>query len=225
MNIPKNDATPSLLDNLQGEVGQESAPLMRFIVRYAHVIAGVVVGLLLILSGLAVWNWHHQRREDEATQELLRIQGEMRGEAKEQALLRLVENAPQSTRLFIYLTLGQNAQEDGNPVLAADAYARAAQLDGDGALGLAAALNSAGSLLMQAEFAQALTLLQSLGAKLPAAEQSLEYQQLLAEAASKSGHNELARSIYEKLAEEVNTPEKAYFQSRAAALAEKMPQK
>ena len=134
----------------------ENAPLLQFITKYAGVIAGIVLALLLILGGMAIWNWHKSGKEDEARAELARINMQLKGEAKDQALLNLAQKAPDSTKLFIYLSLGQSAQENGNPVLAADAYARAAKLDNDGPLGLTAALGSVGSLMMQAEYQQAL---------------------------------------------------------------------
>lgn len=211
-----------LLDGIQGEVSAESAPLLNFITRNASLIAGVVLLLLLVLGGMAVWNWYHKGKQEEARRELARINAELKSSERDAALSKLAENAPDSVKLFIYMSLGQSAQENGNPVLAADAYAKAAQLDGDGALGLTAALGSVGSLLMQAEYNQALALLQELEARLPEASRSVELRQMLAEAAAKAGKTELALKTYESLAREVKTPEGAYFKSRAAALAKEL---
>lgn len=219
----KNDAPKQgLLDGIQGEVGAESAPLLNFITRHASLIAGVVLLLLLILGGMAIWNWYHKGKQEEARRELARINAELKSSDRDAALAKLAENAPDSVKLFIYMSLGQSAQENGNPILAADAYAKAAQLDGDGALGLTAALGSVGSLLMQAEYTQALALLQELEARLPESSRSVELRQMLAEAASKAGKKDLALKTYESLAKEVKTPEAAYFKSRAEALAEEM---
>lgn len=212
------DKSASLLDGIQSEVSTENAPLLNFITKNASYIAGGVLTLLLILGGIAVWNWYHGGKQAEARQELARINSQLKGADRDKALAKLAENAPESTRLFIYMSLGQSAQENGDPVLAADAYAKAASLDGDGALGLTAALGSVGSLLMQAEYLQALTLLEELDRKLPDASKSMEFKQMLAEAAFRSGKIELAYKTYENLAATVKTPESRYFKSRAEAL-------
>lgn len=218
MNQQKNQDTGGLLGGIQDEVSPESAPLLQFITRYAGAIASIVLLLLLGLGGVAVWNWYHGTKQKEARQELARINAQLKGQDRDSALAKLAENAPESTRLFIYLSLGKSAQENGNPVLAAEAYAKAASLDGDGPLGLTAALGSAASLLMQAEYNQALVLLQELEKKLPEAGKSTEVQQMLAEAAARAGKIALAAETYRKLGQEVRTPEGAYFRSRAEAL-------
>lgn len=222
MNPQKNQDEGTTLGgigrDIQAEVSAESAPLLQFITRHAGLIASVVLALLLVLGGMAIWNWHQTGRQDEARQELARINAQLRGADRDAALDKLAANAPDSVKLFIYMSLGQSAQENGNPVLAADAYARAAKLDGDGALGLTAALGSVGSLLMQNENVQALALLQELEAKLPESRRSVQLRQMLAEAASRAGKTELAYKTYLGLAQEVKTPEGAYFRSRADAL-------
>lgn len=212
------DKSGGLLDGIQSEVSSENAPLLNFITRHASTIAGAVLTLLLILGGIAIWNWYHGGKQAEARQELARINAQLKGADRNKALAKLAENAPESTRLFIYMSLGQSAQENGDPVLAADAYAKAASLDGDGALGLTAALGSVGSLLMQAEYLQALALLEELDRKLPDASKSMEFKQMLAEAAFKAGKTELALKTYENLAATVKTPEARYFKSRAEAI-------
>lgn len=220
MNPQKNqDASSSpFLKDIQAEVSAESAPLLQFITRYASAIASVVLLLLLVLGGMAIWNWYHGGKQEEARNELARINAQLKGKDRDAALAKLAENAPDGTKLFIYLSLGQSAQENGNPILAADAYAKAAQLDGDGALGLTAALGSVGSLLMQNENVQALALLQELEAKLPESARSVQLRQMLAEAAARAGKTGLAYKTYLGLAEEVKTPQGAYFRSRANAL-------
>ena len=221
MNQQKNQekGAAGLLDNIQGEVSPENAPLLNFITKYASAIASLVLALLLCLGGWAVWNWYHGGKQKEAREELARINAEMKGADRDKALAELAKNAPDSTKLFIYMSLGQSAQENGNPVLAADAYAKAASLDGDGALGLTAALGSVGSLLMQAEYNQALALLQELEKKLPESANSVQLQQMLAETAYRAGKLELARQTYARLGQELTTPEAAYFRNRAEAIA------
>lgn len=213
------------MKGIENEVSAENAPLLRFITKYASLIGGLVLALLLILGGMAVWNWYHTGKQEEARAELARINMQMKGADKDNALNKLAANAPDNVKLFIYLSLGKSAQENGNPILSAEAYAKAAKLDGDGALGLTAALGSAGSLLMQAEYNQALALLRELEVKLPEAAKSPQLNQMLAEAAYRAGQLELAQKTYQRLAETITTPEGAYFRSRAEALAEELAKK
>lgn len=209
----------TLLDGIHSEVSVENQPLLNFITKYASVIAGCVLVLLLVLGGLAVWNWYHHGKQQEAREELARINMQLKGKDRETALSKLAANAPDNVKLFIYLSLGQSAQENGNPILAADAYAKAAEIDGDGPLGLTAALGSVTSLLMQGEFQQGLALLQELEAKLPPARHSVQFKQLLAEAAYGASKLELAEKIYTELGQQVNTPQASYFRERAEQIA------
>lgn len=219
MNQQKNQDGPSFLEGLQNEVSAENAPLLQFITKYAGAIAGIVLILLLILGGMGVWKWYHGGKQKETREELAKINREFKGADRDKALAALAEKAPESARLFIYLTLAQSAQENGDPVLAADAYARAASLGGDSALGIAGALGSAGSLLIQAKYPQALALLIELQSRLPEVAQSVEFRQMLAEAAARAGDLELAIKTYTMLADEIKTPEGGYFRARATALA------
>ena len=74
-------ASNPLLQDLQAEVSAENAPLLQFITKYAGVIAGIVLALLLILGGMAIWNWNKSGKEDEARAELARINMQLKGEA------------------------------------------------------------------------------------------------------------------------------------------------
>lgn len=212
----------SLLQDIQGEVGAESAPLLQFITSHASKIAGLVLALLLILGGMGIWKWYHGGKQKEAREELARIESQLKGKERDTALNALVQKAPDSIKLFVYLSLAKSAQENGDPVLSADAYAKAAALEGDSALAITAALGSAGSMLAQGEYLQGLALLQELETKTPDAATSLPFQQMLAEAAYHAGNLELARKTYAKLAGEEKTPEASYFRSRAAAIADEM---
>lgn len=211
-------AANSLLRDIQGEVSAESAPLLQFITTHASKFASVVLALLLVLGGTAVWKWYHGGKQREAREELARIESQLKDRQRDDALNALAEKAPDSAKLFILLSLAKSAQENGNPILAADAYARAAKLDKDGALGLTAALGSAGSLLAQQEYIEALALLQELEKRLPDAASSKTFQQLLAEAAARAGQLDLARKTYLQLAGEDQSSNGSYYRSRAAAL-------
>lgn len=219
MNEQKNQDVPmpQLMQDLQGEVSAESAPLLQFIVRYAGLIATVVLVLLLALGGMGIWKWHKGKNLEESRAELLRISRDLSGAERDAALESLAARAPAEARAYILMTLGQSAQASGNHQLAAHAFGRAAEIDRDGALGLGAAINQAGALLMQNEPAKALTALQALEVRKPDLAQSPAFRQLLAEAAARAGQKGVAASAYRALGQAPG-PDGAYFRARAAEL-------
>lgn len=145
---------------------------------------GVVILFLLVLGGTAIWKWHSGSTSAEARQELARITLLNQGQERIKALTTLAEKAPGPVRLTAYLTLGQSAVESGDFAAAAQAYAKAAQEDADGALGMAAVVGEAGALLKAGKNAEALTLLQNLETRLPVEARSPQIRLMLAEAAA-----------------------------------------
>lgn len=219
MNQQKNQepAMPQLMQDLQGEISDESAPLLQFIVRYAGLIATLALMLLLSLGGMGIWKWHKGKTLEEARADLLRICRDLSGAERDAALESLAARAPTEAKAYILMTLGKSAQASGNHQLAAHAFGRASEIDQNGALGLGAAINQAGALLMQNEPAKALTALQALEARKPELAQSPAFRQLLAETAGRAGQKALAASMYRGLAQG-DGPDSAYFLSRANAL-------
>lgn len=223
MNQRKNqgNAPQGLLEGIQGEVSAESAPLLQFITKYAGAIAGVVLLLLLILGGMAVWNWYHNSQRNEALAKLALIEAQPAGADKERALEELAKSAPGSAKLYAYLSLAQSAQANGNNALAASAYAEAGSLDPDGAIGGTAKLGEAASLLRQNEYAKALAILQEYAQKKPELAQSAHLRQMIAETALLAGNKELALKTYRALAADLPDEDGAYFESRANELEKK----
>lgn len=220
MNPQKNqgEETSPLFRDLQAEVSSESAPLLQFMLRHAGIIAGVVILFLLVLAGTGIWRWYSGGKNEDARQELARVSMTMQGQERLKALAALADKAPSDVRLSVLLAWAQSALESGDAAVAAEVYAKAAKLDADGALGLAAALGEAGSLLKAGKNAEALTLLQGLEARLPGENRSVQLRQMLAEAAARAGQKDLATKTYQALAQEVNGLDGEYFRVRAEAL-------
>lgn len=220
MNPQKNqgEETSPLFRDLQAEVSSESAPLLQFMLRHAGIIAGVVILFLLVLAGTGIWRWYSGGKNEDARQELARVSMTMQGQERLKALAALADKAPSDVRLSVLLAWAQSALESGDATVAAEVYAKAAKLDADGALGLAAALGEAGSLLKAGKNAEALTLLQGLEARLPGENRSVQLRQMLAEAAARAGQKDLAAKTYQALAQEVNGLDGEYFRVRAEAL-------
>lgn len=220
MNPQKNqgEETSPLFRDLQAEVSSESVPLLQFMLRHAGIIAGVVILFLLVLAGTGIWRWYSGGKNEDARQELARVSMTMQGQERLKALAALADKAPSDVRLSVLLAWAQSALESGDAAVAAEVYAKAAKLDADGALGLAAALGEAGSLLKAGKNAEALTLLQGLEARLPGENRSVQLRQMLAEAAARAGQKDLAAKTYQALAQEVNGLDGEYFRVRAEAL-------
>ena len=220
MNPQKNqgEETSPLFRDLQAEVSSESAPRLQFMLRHAGIIAGVVILFLLVLAGTGIWRWYSGGKNEDARQELARVSMTMQGQERLKALAALADKAPSDVRLSVLLAWAQSALESGDAAVAAEVYAKAAKLDADGALGLAAALGEAGSLLKAGKNAEALTLLQGLEARLPGENRSVQLRQMLAEAAARAGQKDLAAKTYQALAQEVNGLDGEYFRVRAEAL-------
>ena len=220
MNPQKNqgEETSPLFRDLQAEVSSESAPLLQFMLRHAGIIAGVVILFLLVLAGTGIWRWYSGGKNEDARQELARVSMTMQGQERLKALAALADKAPSDVRLSVLLAWAQSALESGDAAVAAEIYAKAAKLDADGALGMAAALGEAGSLLKAGKNAEALTLLQGLEARLPGENRSVQLRQMLAEAAARAGQKDLAAKTYQALAQEVSGLDGDYFRVRAEAL-------
>lgn len=217
MNDPKN-LGGAFLENIQGEVSAENAPLLQFITKYAGAIAGAVILLMLVLAGMAFWNWRENTKMEETKAELSRITLNMKGAEKNQALASLAEKAPDAMKLYVYMTLGKSAAESGDFKLASETYSKVSQMDKDGALGLAASIAAAESLLYLGENDRGLAILQDLQGKLPQTGQSAQLKQMLAEAAIQAGKIDLAINVYKNLADQAQGADGSYYRKRAAAL-------
>ncbi|MDR2745217.1 MAG: hypothetical protein LBB66_08535 [Desulfovibrio sp.] len=221
MNPQKNQVAdaPSLLDEIQTETSTESAPLLRFILRHAGLIAGLVVCLLLLIAGTGIWQWRSNTKNAEVADELARISMTSQGESRVAALAALALSAPEKAKLAVYMALGQSAVESGDYAAAAAAYADAARRDSEGAFGTAAMIAQACALLRNGKSADAVSLLQEAEKRLPEQARTPQLRQMLAEAALSAGQKDFAAGIYENLANAAPGREGDYFRARAAALA------
>lgn len=209
--------SPTLLNDLKAEVSAESAPLLQFIVRNSGLIVGVVVVLLVALVGTAVWRWHQGGLQAEAQTELARIGITMKGGDRLKALDDLAAKASENMRYSIYLMQAEFAMQDQDYSRAEQAYATAAKLDADGAMGLMAALGQAGALIKLDRPADAVTLLQGLESR-ATEDGRATLRMLLGEAAEAAGKTDVAVAAYEALAASQPGLDGEFYRSRAEAL-------
>lgn len=209
--------SPTLLNDLRSEVSAESAPLLQFILRHSGLIVGMVVILLVALVGTGVWRWYQGDLQAETQTELARIGITMKGADRLKALDDLAARAPEHMRYGIYLMQAEFAMQDQDLARAEQAYATAARLDADGAMGLMAALGQAGALMKQDRPAEAVTLLQGLESR-ATEDGRATLRMLLGEAAEAAGNTAVAAAAYEALAASQPGLDGEFYRSRAEAL-------
>ena len=216
--LPPQGAESDILRDLQGEVSEESQPLLEFITRHGSLIATTVVLFLVVIGLSGLWNWYTAKQHKEALAELARTEMRLQGAERVKALRELAQKVPSDATLAVWLAVGQASLEAKDFNGAAEAFATAAKSDAEGALGLAASLGQATSLLKADKAAEAVTLLQAIAAQNSELGQSPALRQLLAQAAAKAGNNDLAAKTYQALAKESQGLDSAYFAARAEAL-------
>lgn len=218
--MPKNEQNSAenqtLLNEIGSEVSQESAPLLQFITQNGGKIAAVVLLFLLITGLSAGWQWYQKKGNESYLEEMANLEGSLTGKDRNNAMNELVKRAPSALTTLANLTLGDICTKSGDNGLAAEAYAKAAQTDADGATGLMAALGQAQSLLRLEKYAEALSLLESLEPRFSSV--PLVLRQLKAEAALRDGKTELASQIFAEMAKEASGDDAAYLISRSEAL-------
>lgn len=209
-----NQQQAGFLSDLQSEISAESAPLLQFFIKNAGWIAGSVILLLIILCGMAVWNWHQTSKLDAAKNELASINLKMQGAEKQKALETLVANVPDSLKIYIYMELGQTARENGNTELAIQSYTKAAELGESSSMGFAAQLGKVALLMEKGDYADALATMRKISNASPGMAQSPQFLQILAEVALKAKDNVLARQTYETLAAQSSERQAEYYREK-----------
>lgn len=217
---PGSTPSPTLLTDLRAEVGAESAPLLRFILKHAGLIACGVGLLVLVLVGAGIWSWRNESAREEAQAELARLSLTLKGEERTRALGELAGRAPADVRFAVLAAQAQSAAESQDWTLAARLYGEAARLDSEGSLGQAALLAQCSALMNAGtpeSASEALAVLQALTGRVEAARQGALLR-MQAEAALAAGRTEVAAAAFDKLAEGGDKDDQAYYRYRAAQL-------
>ena len=158
-----------------------------------------------------MWRWHQGGLQAEAQTELARIGITMKGGDRLKALDDLAAKAPENMRYSIYLMQAEFAMQDQDYSRAEKAYATAAKLDADGAMGLM------GALIKLDRPADAVTLLQGLESR-ATEDGRATLRMLLGEAAEAAGKTDVAVAAYEALAASQPGLDGEFYRSRAEAL-------
>lgn len=216
---PEDSGKTQILGELQAEINPEAAPLWNFVTGHARGIALGVVALIVAILGVAGWQWRQENSEQKARAELGRIVVMQNPTARLEALEAFSGRAPKILRLQMALETAIAAVQVQNWEKAAAAYAVVAENDKKGPMGFAARLNRADLLLRQGDAMAALLEWESLADEAPQElRQPLAMQ--IALAAEEAGEKQRAVAAYESIVGTLPpaSPDRAYFQSRIAAL-------
>jgi hypothetical protein len=190
--------TPGILGELQSEVSVEAAPLLQFIARHAAAIM-VLLGLsVAVVVGVGAWQWYASKRDEEARADFARLLLQQQGAARVSALESFAATAPDSVRLAALMELGLAALAEKDAAKAAAAFARVAALDKGQALGVAAVLSEAQTLMQAGKAAESLEILEALENTVPEY-MRIQVRGLIALNARQAGKTDRAVKAYEDL--------------------------
>lgn len=210
---------PAIPEPLQGEVAGEAAPLLRFVLDNARLIAvGLGVAVLAVGAG-AGYRWWAGEQKRQAQTELGMISASKTGADRVQALEAFLQKAPSSVERAVLFDIAAAAMEQKEYDRAAAAWARLAAADG--ATGVVARIGQAQALSQAGKNAEALDVLEALEGSVSEVSRNAVRGQL-AVAAERAGKLDRAVAAYEALAASDTAGNKEYFRSRAEALKARM---
>ncbi|MBG0775637.1 MAG: tetratricopeptide repeat protein [Desulfovibrionaceae bacterium] len=151
-----------------GQVNDDLSPLLKTLKRNLRPILFGVGVVVLVMGAYAGWDIWSANRHASASTELGKILVTTDGAERVKALEGLLSSAPDALRTPILLEIARAAQEQGDNVRAAKAWADVAAL-GEPALVPLAALGQAEALQGQGKSAEALTVVEAAAANAPEA--------------------------------------------------------
>ena len=159
---------PNLIDSIQSEVSKEASPLLEFLIRNSKKIALGVALVVIVAVAYGSYTLYADGVVEDAREELGRIVVRPDSPEKIQNLLSFAESAPGELKIAALMAAASAATAGEDHELAADAWARVAELSGE-PMYFSAKMGEAGALSRQGKDQEALDLLLSLQPKVPAA--------------------------------------------------------
>lgn len=215
-----HQAGAPVLGDIQAEVSPEAAPLWNFVLTHARTLALAVAALIVVIIGVAAWQWYAESSAESARQDLGRIAATADPAARIQALEAFAADAPAAVYLAAQMELAAAAVEAQDWDKAAAAYAAVAERDKDTPLAFTASLNRADVLLRQGKAADALAQLERLLPQAPADLKAALNEQI-GEAAEAAGQPRKAVEAYKAALSSLPPDamaESAYYQDRISRL-------
>ena len=150
-----------LVESLQSEVAKEASPLLEFLIRNARKIFLALLGIILVIVALGIWNYYSSSKLNDARDELGMIIVQPKGQAKTAALEAFVAKAPDELKPGALLALALSADSDGNYDKAASAWSQFSALS-EGKITFIAKYGEASALARGGKTSEALKLFESM---------------------------------------------------------------
>jgi predicted negative regulator of RcsB-dependent stress response len=205
-----------LLKVMQQEISPEATPLWQYINDNAPKIAAIVITLIVLIGGYTFYSGYREGKVEDAKSQLALIISK-KDTAQVLADLEQFKNSVESeVRLAVELEIARFASEQGDFAKAEDAYRYVMQKEKYSALGITAAMNTAGISAHQGNYAEAVKIYEDIVSHCPKDVQSLVYFQL-GEMAEQSGDTDKAIKAYQdgiNLFEDRNATDVVFYQAR-----------
>ena len=211
---------PQFTKEMQAEISPEAAPLWNFVSNHAPKIAAGVVSLVVIILGIAGWQWYVEKGLHEAQGQLGRVISIQDAARRAAALEEFIGQAPSKLVNSATLELATTAMELENYAKAAASYEKVANAEGDNPLGFSARMGQAQALMHEGKFLDARAVFESLVLSAPANVKAALHQQS-AEGAEAAGDKAGAIASLEKAISALSPTDQegaAFFRARIAQL-------
>lgn len=217
-----------LLQNMRSEVSPEATPLLQFLTDNVKTIASVIVGLVLIVAAVVLYQWKEAENKAEAQSKIAAVILSTEGAGRIKALEALVPEVPAELVPSIYLEIAYTAEQAQDDAKAAETWAKLYASTSDQPLKIAAAVGRANALLAMNKNPEAIVVLEEVLA-LPeyadhkaASGMVAQAQMSLAIAAARVGDLQKSKAAYEALLPEATGLEKDFLSRQINMLDKKL---
>lgn len=209
-----------LLKEMQQEISPEATALWQYLNDNAPKIAAIVITLIVLIGGYTFYSGYREGKVEDAKTQLALLISKKDSAQVLADLEQFKKSAPAEVRLAVELEIARFASEGGDFAKAEEAYRYVMQEEKYSALGITAAMNTAGISAHQGNYAEAVKIYEDIVAHCPKDVQSLVYFQL-GEMAEQSGEKDKAIKAYQdgiNLFEDANATDVVFYQTRIKEL-------
>ncbi len=217
---PYTGSAEDLLKEMQQEISPEATPLWQYINDNAPKIAAIVIGLVVLIGGYTFYSGYREGKIDDAKTQLARIISQKDSAQILSELEQFKAGAPSELRLAAELEIARFASEQKDFAKAEEAYRYVMQEEKYSALGITAAMNTAGIAAHQGKYEDAIKIYEDIVSHCPKDVQSVVYFQI-GEMAEQTGNADKAIKAYQdgiNLFENMNATDVIFYQNRIKEL-------
>ncbi len=213
---PKGDAPETNVPGMEEIEHDELHPVLKALGKYWKPITAVVVALLVVLAGVALYKAQKKSRIADVQAKVGKVLAETKGADRLAGLEKILADGAGEAQDGVLLEIAKTALDEKDYAKAASAWEKVASVSGPD-MRAAAMLGRASALSQSGDNAKAAAVLTKLEGEMPDAYSSIVYKQL-AVAAEAAGDTEKAIQAYEKLQAESTVRNKTYFEAKIEEL-------